>query len=170
MSNCRRLLTLVLAFVAMLAGTARSTGEIAGAAALGHPKPAHRPPRRVQPKLTLGQRVVKIALREVGVPYRWGGESPSGFDCSGLVRWSYLRIGIDLPHSSYALASLGRTVSRGHMKPGDVLVFAGEGHVGLYVGGGRMVHAPYSGRDVEVVRLADWYGARLEGARRVVHA
>lgn len=170
MSNRRRLLLSLLALVAMLSGVARGTGETAHAAMLGHPKPAHRPPRRVKPKLSLGQRVVKIALREIGDPYRWGGESPSGFDCSGLVRWSYLRIGIDLPHSSYALASSGRKVARGHLQPGDVLVFDGEGHVGLYVGRGRMVHAPYSGRDVEVVRLADWYGSRLEGARRLVPA
>jgi cell wall-associated NlpC family hydrolase len=170
MPSLRRLLVFLLAFAAMLAGTARETGENAQAAALGHPKPGHRPPRRVQPKLSLGQRVVKIALGEVGVPYRWGGESPSGFDCSGLVRWSYLRIGIDLPHSSYALSAVGRHVSPGHMKPGDVLLFDGLGHVGLYIGGGRMVHAPYSGHDVEVVPLAGWYGSRFEGARRVVSA
>jgi cell wall-associated NlpC family hydrolase len=168
MPNRRQLLVPVLAFVAMLAGTARSTGETARAAALGHPKPAHRPPRRVSPELTLGQRVAQIALREVGVPYRWGGESPSGFDCSGLVRWSYLRIGIDLPHSSYALSAVGRRVAPDHMEPGDVLLFDGLGHVGLYIGGGRMVHAPYSGADVEVVSLAGWYGSRFEGARRVV--
>jgi cell wall-associated NlpC family hydrolase len=172
MPNCRRLLVSLLAFVAMVAGTARGMGEPAHAVALGHPKPGHRPPRRVKPKPkpSLGQRVAKIALREVGVPYRWGGESPSGFDCSGLVRWSYLRIGIDLPHSSYALSAIGRRVSPGHMKPGDVLLFDGLGHVGLYIGGGLMVHAPYSGRDVEVVRLAGWYGSRFEGARRVVTA
>jgi len=172
MPNRRRLLLPLLAFAALLTGAAsHGTDETAKAAPLGHPV-AHRPAPhlKLKPKPTLGQRVVKIALREVGVPYRWGGESPSGFDCSGLVRWSYLRIGIDLPHSSYALSGLGRNVPRAHMKPGDVLFFNGDGHVGLYIGGGRMVHAPYSGRDVEVVRLADWYGARLDGARRLVHA
>jgi murein DD-endopeptidase len=168
MSNRRRLLLSSLAFAAMLTGATRVPGDAARAAPLGHPNPAHRPIRRVRPKISLGQRVVKIALREVGVPYRWGGESPTGFDCSGLVRWSYLRIGVDLPHSSYALFGRGRKVARGHMKPGDVLFFDGLGHVGLYVGRGRMVHAPYSGRDVEVVRLADWYGSRLIEARRVV--
>jgi cell wall-associated NlpC family hydrolase len=114
--------------------------------------------------------VAKIALREVGTPYRWGGESPGGFDCSGLVRWSYRRIGIDLPHSSYALFEVGRQVSREHIRPGDVLFFSGLGHVGIYVGRGRMVHAPYSGTDVEVIPLAGWYGSRLVGARRVVTA
>jgi cell wall-associated NlpC family hydrolase len=144
--------------------------EAAAAATAGHPRPANRPVRHVQPKPTVGERAVKLALRMVGTPYRWGGESPDGFDCSGLVRWAYGRVGVDLPHSSYALYGRGRSVSRGHMKPGDVLIFSGLGHVGLYVSRGRMVHAPYSGRDVEVVRLADWYGSRLIGVRRVASA
>jgi cell wall-associated NlpC family hydrolase len=172
MPSRRRLLLPLLAFAAIAPATSQGTNGAAAVAQMapaGHPVMApHAPLRQVKPKPTLGQRVVKIALREVGVPYRWGGESPTGFDCSGLVRWSYLRIGIDLPHSSYALSALGRGVTLGHMKPGDVLFFNGDGHVGLYIGRGRMVHAPYTGRDVEVVRLADWYGSRLDGARRVV--
>lgn len=122
------------------------------------------------PPLTAGERVARIAVRAVGIPYRYGGESPSsGFDCSGLVRWAYGRIGIELPHSSYALYQEGRSVPRDHMKPGDVLFFEGLGHVGLYLGHGRMVHAPQTGREVEVVRLGvSNYGERLIGARRVV--
>jgi cell wall-associated NlpC family hydrolase len=117
-----------------------------------------------------GERAAQIALKAVGVPYRWGGESPSGgFDCSGLVRWAYGRVGIDLPHSSYALYGEGRRVAESRLEPGDVLFFEGLGHVGLYLGRGRMVHAPRSGRDVEVVRLdTAGYGGRLIGARRVV--
>ena len=115
-----------------------------------------------------GQRAAHIALRAVGVPYRWGGESPeSGFDCSGLVRWAYGRIGIDLPHSSYALYGEGRRVAESRLESGDVLFFEGLGHVGLYLGRGRMVHAPQSGRSVEVVHLGSLgYGGRLIGARR----
>ena len=118
---------------------------------------------------TKGERAVQIALKAVGVPYRWGGESPaSGFDCSGLVRWAYGRVGIDLPHSSYALYGEGRRVPATRMEPGDVLFFEGLGHVGLYLGHGRMVHAPQTGRSVEVVRLGEpGYGGRLIGARRV---
>lgn len=144
--------------------------ETAHAATLGHPKPAQRPHRRLRPP-TLGEKAAKIAVRMAGVPYRWGGESPSGFDCSGLVRWTYLRLGVDLPHSSYALYAVGRRVARSHMKPGDVLFFEGLGHVGLYLGRGKMVHAPRSGLDVEVIRLADSnYGSRFVGARRVASA
>ena len=130
------------------------------------------PPRRdpPKPKPTLGQRAAKTALRAVGVPYRWGGSSPAGgFDCSGLVYWAYGRLGISVPHSSYALYGLGRNVPRSRLKPGDVLFFSGLGHVGLYIGRGRMVHAPQSGRTVEIVPLGrSHYGSRLVGARRLV--
>jgi cell wall-associated NlpC family hydrolase len=128
------------------------------------------PPRRERPKPTLGQRAAKVALRAVGVPYRWGGSSPaSGFDCSGLVYWAYGRLGVAVPHSSYALYGLGRSIRRSRLRAGDVLFFSGLGHVGLYIGRGRMVHAPQSGRTVEVVRLArSHYGGRIVGARRLV--
>ncbi|HEU5066347.1 MAG TPA: C40 family peptidase [Gaiellaceae bacterium] len=130
-----------------------------------------RPKRhtRKRRKRTLGERAAGIALRAVGVPYRWGGTSPgSGFDCSGLVYWAYGKVGVDVPHSSYALAEIGRRIGRSHLKPGDVLFFSGYGHVGLYVGRNRMVHSPRSGRSVEVVRLAgSHYGSRLVLARRV---
>jgi cell wall-associated NlpC family hydrolase len=124
----------------------------------------HTPPPR-----PLGERVATIALRAVGIPYRWGGESPeSGFDCSGLVRWSYGKFGIDLPHSSYALYSEGRSVEHAQMEAGDVLIFSGLGHVGLYLGRDRMVHAPQTGRNVEVVPLSEsHYGGRLVAVRRV---
>jgi cell wall-associated NlpC family hydrolase len=136
---------------------------------LERPRPTHR---AAKPRPTLGERAARIALRAVGVPYRWGGSSPeTGFDCSGLVYWAYKRLGVELPHSSYALYREGRRVGRSRMKAGDVLVFSGLGHVGLYVGRGRMVHAPQSGRLVEVVRLGrSHYGSRLVGVRRVVPA
>jgi cell wall-associated NlpC family hydrolase len=115
---------------------------------------------------------VSAALGVVGTPYRWAGESPTtGFDCSGLVRWAYGRVGVELPHNSYALYGEGRRVSarEAQLETGDILFFEGLGHVGLYVGNGRMVHSPETGRNVEVVRLAATnYGARLVGARRVV--
>lgn len=120
-------------------------------------------------KRTIGERAARIALRAVGVPYRWGGTSPSGgFDCSGLVYWAYGRVGLSVPHSSYALYGLGRQVPRRRLRAGDILFFSGLGHVGIYVGRGRMVHAPHSGTQVEVVSLGGSnYGSRLVGARRL---
>lgn len=145
-------------------------GELESAtAALHRPTPARSFPKIVVSKPTLGERAAAIALEAVGVPYQWGGASPAnGFDCSGLVYWAYGRIGVELPHSSYALYGLGREVTRSKLKAGDLLFFYGLGHVGLYVGRGRMVHAPHSGEHVEVVRLgASSYGDRLVGARRL---
>jgi cell wall-associated NlpC family hydrolase len=152
-----------------------SFAAIAAAGALASPAGAivdesERGPNAVIPSAaTPGERAVRHALEVLGTPYRWGGERPAtGFDCSGLVRWAYGRVGVDLPHNSYALYGQGRKVRGSRMEPGDVLFFEGLGHVGLYAGNGRMVHSPETGRNVEVVRLASTnYGARLIGARRV---
>jgi peptidoglycan DL-endopeptidase CwlO len=131
----------------------------------------HAPVRHtLHTRPTLGQRVAALAVREVGVPYRWGGTSPTGgFDCSGLVYWAYGRLGVEVPHSSYALYDLGRRVASSRMRPGDLLFFYGEGHVGIYIGRGRMVHAPHTGTRVQVVSLRrSPYGRSLEGVRRIV--
>lgn len=169
MSTRLRLLLSALATVAV----ALTTGVLEDAAAtIEEGRYPDREGRMVAPTPSVGERAARIALGTVGIPYRWGGESPSsGFDCSGLVRWAYGRLGIELPHNSYALYGEGRRVSEARLEPGDLLFFDGLGHVGLYLGHGRMVHAPQTGRDVEVVRLArSSYGSHLVGARRVTPA
>jgi cell wall-associated NlpC family hydrolase len=169
-----RSLLLAFALAAFVFGWAAAPGGVPDA-----PLPAVEPQvkaaryiRKRAPKPSLGERAAKIALKAVGVPYRWGGSSPSGgFDCSGLVYWAYGRLGIEVPHSSYALYELGRRVPRSRLKPGDLLFFTGLGHMGMYLGGGRMVHAPQSGRNVEIVTLRrSHYGDRLVGARRIAAA
>ena len=117
----------------------------------------------------IGLRAVAYARRFLGVPYSWGGTGPRGFDCSGLVRYVYKRFGVELPHSSYADFNVGRRVGRWALKPGDLVFFSGLGHVGLYVGHGRFIHAPHSGTRVQISRLRDWFGS-YDGARRLVHA
>jgi cell wall-associated NlpC family hydrolase len=152
----------LLAFaLAVFLGGVSATGA---AARLDGPPRIQRPPVQ-KPRPTLGQRAATLALKAVGVPYVWGGSSPSsGFDCSGLVSWAYGRLGVRLPHSSYALYDRGRRVARSRLKAGDLVFFYGLGHVGVYLGRGRMVHAPSSGRRVEVVPLGGRY---LIAARRI---
>ena len=118
--------------------------------------------------LPIGVRAVAYAKRFLGVPYVWGGSSPGGFDCSGLVRYVYQRFGFDLPHSSYADFSLGRRVGRWALKPGDLVFFGGLGHVGMYVGRGRFIHAPHTGTTVQISSLRDW-GGNFAGARRLLN-
>jgi cell wall-associated NlpC family hydrolase len=126
------------------------------------------PTRTTQSRSTFGVRIVAYARRFRGVRYSYGGTSPrSGFDCSGFVRFVYAHFGITLPHSSYGDFGQGRRISRSSLRPGDLVFFDGVGHVGIYVGNGRFIHAPHSGTRVRVEQLAGWYGSRFVGARRI---
>ncbi|HEX6679234.1 MAG TPA: NlpC/P60 family protein [Gaiellaceae bacterium] len=111
--------------------------------------------------------VVAIAEHYLGVPYRWGGASPSGFDCSGLVMYVYAQVGVSLPHSSYSQYGMGSPVSRGDLQPGDLVFFDGLGHVGIYVGGNSFIHAPHTGDVVKISSISGWYASTYVGARRI---
>jgi cell wall-associated NlpC family hydrolase len=134
-------------------------GTVESPARFVPPPPPPEPP-------SLAERAVRLARSQLGAPYVWGGASPSGFDCSGLVSWVYGRLGITLPHNAAALYGVGRPVPLSAMRPGDLVFFSGLGHVGLYVGNGRMIHAPQTGRSVEVEAL-DERSYPPVGARRV---
>jgi cell wall-associated NlpC family hydrolase len=115
------------------------------------------------------KRLVRFARRFLGVRYVYGGTSPrSGFDCSGFTRFVYAHFGISLPHYSGAQFDRGRQVSRAGLRPGDLVFFDGLGHVGIYIGDDRFIHAPHTGTDVEIDSLAGWYGTRYDGARRLL--
>jgi cell wall-associated NlpC family hydrolase len=93
--------------------------------------------------------VVGVAMKYQGVPYVYGGATPAGFDCSGFVQYVYAQFGIALPHSSSAQGRLPR-IAPSAAQPGDIVVFDGGSHVGIYLGGNMMIHAPYPGRVVSV--------------------
>jgi peptidoglycan DL-endopeptidase CwlO len=107
-----------------------------------------------------------IALRYLGVKYVFGGASPDGFDCSGLVMYVYAQLGIQLPHYAAAQFGLGVPVPRDQLQPGDLVFFDGLDHVGIYIGGGQMVHAPQTGDVVKITAISD-FGDRYVGARRI---
>jgi cell wall-associated NlpC family hydrolase len=114
--------------------------------------------------------VVGIAMRYLGTPYVWGGSSPGGFDCSGLVAYVYAQVGVSLPHYTGAQWNVGVPVSRGDLQPGDLVFFDGLGHVGIYIGGGQFIHAPHTGDVVKISSLGDsWYASTYVGARRILH-
>ena len=111
----------------------------------------------------VGSRAAHVAYQQVGAPYIYGGNSPRGFDCSGLVQFSYSRVGHSVPRTTSALWQVATPVPRNAIRAGDVLFFNVDGkmaHVGLYLGDSRFVHAPSSGKVVSVASLESPYYSR----------
>ena len=157
MSDRIRLLLLAVVVLACLA--ARVSG------ALG----AHMRVSRATREAREEAKVVRFARRLLGVRYAYGGTSPrTGFDCSGFTRYVYAHFGITLPHYSASQFALGRRVSRTRLRPGDLVFFDGLGHVGLYIGRQRFIHAPHSGTRVSISLLSGWYRMQYDGARRLL--
>jgi cell wall-associated NlpC family hydrolase len=113
--------------------------------------------------------VVGIAMQYLGVPYVWGGSSPSGFDCSGFAMYVYAQVGVSLPHNAaMQYSSVGVYVPRDQLEAGDLVFFDGLGHMGMYIGGDQFIHAPHTGDVVKISSLNDsWYASTYVGAKRV---
>lgn len=144
---------LLIALVLLLGGCATTT-----------PAPAPSP---------TGDRAAANALKLVGAPYRYGGASPSrGFDCSGLVQYSYRGAGVSLPHNTEKQRHLAKPIRRAELRRGDLVFFDEEGkknsHVGIYLGDGTFVHAPSSGKHVRRDRLdSPYWRKHLSDLRRI---
>jgi len=122
------------------------------AASAGSTKPSHVAP---------ADRAAALAAKMVGKPYKYGGSSPSGFDCSGLVQYSFKHAGVSLPHNTVQQRSATRLINVAELRRGDLLFFNQEGkkygHVGIYLGDGKFVHAPSSGKSVRSDALSNPY-------------
>ena len=120
-----------------------------------------------------GDQIVALAKKNLGVPYKWGGTSPStGFDCSGFVYYVLNTLGIKASRTLSTMYAQGTEVSKSELKPGDVVFFkntykSGLSHVGIYVGDGKFIHSPHSGKTVSYADLySDYYTSHYYGAVR----
>ncbi len=115
--------------------------------------------------------VVEYAKQFIGVPYVYGGSSPSGFDCSGFVKYVYSHFGVELTRTSYSQVHEGTYVPRSELMPGDLVFFGSASnvhHVGIYVSDGNFIHAPTPGKTVRIETLnSGYYNDRYYTARRV---
>lgn len=119
----------------------------------------------------LAANAADIAARMVGKRYRYGGNRPNkGFDCSGLVQYSYSRAGLNVPRSTKKQRRHSRTVSLRNIKKGDLIFFnqlgKGSSHVGIYLGNNRFVHAPSSGKRVRIDKISAYWAKHFASARR----
>ncbi|GGO87302.1 hypothetical protein GCM10011584_11580 [Nocardioides phosphati] len=108
---------------------------------------------------------VKYALAQIGAPYVWGAAGPNAFDCSGLTMMAWAAAGVSLPHSSRAQSGMGTPVSVSDLQPGDlVFYYSPVSHVAMYIGGGKIVHAPHTGANVQIASVNEM---PITGARRM---
>ena len=118
----------------------------------------------------LRRKVLKVAKSNVGKRYSLGSTGPHAFDCSGLVVHSFRKAtGKTLPRTSHSQRASVRRVSAKDRKPGDLVFFNGNGHVAIYMGKNKIVHAATSGRGVRIDRIGGWYSSTLTGYGRVIY-
>lgn len=132
-----------------------------------------RPTENSSPEQYTSKRtqIIETAKKYIGIPYVYGGSTPSGFDCSGFVMYVYKQCGITLPRTSYAQATVGTYVTRQNLQPGDIVCFGTSsiGHVGIYVGNGKYIHSPRTGRSICIEDIDNRYGNKFAYGRRVIY-
>lgn len=131
----------------------------------------YSPGYEAPPTYTPQDKLLDMAAVHLGTPYRYGGNKPGGFDCSGFTQYCYGKLGISLYRSANEQLQNGTPISKAELQPGD-LVFFGNGnyanHVGIYVGNDTMIHSPRTGRSIEYTSITSgWYSSRYIGARRI---
>lgn len=113
----------------------------------------------------LGAAALRHALTQQGKPYVWGAAGPNAYDCSGLVQWAFKQVGRTLPHSSAMQSAIGTPVAMAQLQPGDLVFFYSPvSHVGIYLGGGKILHASTAGQPVKISSMA---GMPFHNARRL---
>jgi cell wall-associated NlpC family hydrolase len=125
------------------------------------------PPPPPAPTAAGHPEAASIAMRYLGVPYVFGGATPKGFDCSGLVMYVYAQLGIQLPHFAAAQYGFGVAVPRADLQPGDLVFFDALDHVGIWLGGNQFIDAPHTGSFVSIETMNGWYSSHYVGARRI---
>ncbi|NDF42226.1 MAG: NlpC/P60 family protein [Actinobacteria bacterium] len=112
---------------------------------------------------------LRYAVKQIGDRYVWGAAGPIRWDCSGLTMRAYEQAGVRLPHSSRAQYGYGRSIARANLQPGDLVFFGSPiSHVGIYIGQGKMVHAPRPGARVQIAEFGSSFGRKkYVGARRL---
>lgn len=149
--------------------TETTTTTAVAPAAVSTTPPAKNKRTKAQRLKAKANKVIKAAKSKVRKgQYAWGASGPNRFDCSGLMIWSFKKVGIKLPHSSRAMSKKGKKVARKNLKPGDLVFFYSPvHHVALYIGGGKIVHARNTRDDLQISSLKR-YG-HYHSARRVIH-
>ncbi|MEO0998827.1 MAG: C40 family peptidase [Pseudomonadota bacterium] len=140
----------------LLGGCAWDDAAVSGSTARVPPATDQPAIDQRSPSAPTNERAAAIALQQLGRPYRYGGASPAGFDCSGLVHYAYGRAGLPVPRTTGALWQALPPVAMADVRAGDVLFFDIDGkpsHVGIYVGEGQFVHAPATGRSVTLASV-----------------
>lgn len=114
------------------------------------------------------RKALEYAYAQIGKPYQYGAEGPNSFDCSGLTMKAWAAAGVGIPRTTYTQYAATKRVAKANLQPGDLVFFSGLGHMGLYVGGGKMVHSPSTGKTVQVVDITSgYYLSNYYGAGRV---